>query len=158
MSGVELFTIGKAAVTLADAAAVVGAVTSAAGAMQQGAAQQNMANYNAAVAEREAESARRAAAFEESAQRDRAEKVKSTQRALFAKSGVTPEGSPLLVEADTAQQAEQDALAIRYSGSVAEARAKSQAALDRMQGKVAKQAGYFKAGSSLLTGASRLKL
>jgi len=145
MTGVEMLAAGSA---------IVGAV----GAIQQGKAQQSMANYNAAVAERAAESAKVAAAFEESAQRSQAEKLRSTQRALFARSGVTPEGSPLLVEADTAAQAEQDALAIRFSGSAAEARAKSQAAMSRFEGRVAKQASMFKAGTSLLSGASRLKL
>jgi hypothetical protein len=145
MTGVEMLAAGSA---------IVGAV----GAIQQGKAQQSMANYNADVAERAAENAKVAAAFEESAQRSRADKFRSTQRALFAKSGVTQEGSPLLVEADTAAQAEQDALAIRFSGSAAEARAKSQAAMSRMGGRVAKQASMYKAGTSLLSGASRLKL
>lgn len=153
MSGIEAFAAAHTGkIALASAA------MSAVGAISQGQAQQNMANYNAAVAEREAEQAKRAAAFEESANRDQAARLKGLQRAAFAKSGVSQTGTPLLVEADTEMQAEQDALAIRYSGSIAEARAKSRASLERQRGKAAKQAGYFGAGASLLNGASRVSL
>jgi len=159
MSGVELFTIGSTVVTLADAAAAAGAVGSvvgAAGAISQGQATANMARYNAQVAENEAVAARQQAAYEEERQRERAARLKSSTRAAIAKSGLDLEGSPLAVMEDTAVGAELDALAIRYSGSVAEARARSQAAMDRMQGQAAKTASYFSAGASLLNGASAL--
>jgi hypothetical protein len=144
MTGVEVLA----------AAAVASAAVSAAGAISSGQAQSKMASYNAAVAERDAQAARQQAAFEESRQRQARDALLGKQRAAFAASGVTPEGSPLLVAAETATQAEIDAEAIRYSGSVAEARANSQAALDRMQGAAARTASYFAAGTSLLQGAA----
>lgn len=144
MSGAEPFIMA--------AAAGAQAISS----ISQGNAQSNMAKYNAAVSEREARQAKEAAKFEESRNRQAAESLLSSQRAAYAKGGVTSEGSPLLVQAETAEEAEIDALALRYSGSVAEARAKSQAALDRMQGKAAKTAGYLGAGTSLLKGASKI--
>jgi len=152
MSGVEAFIVANP--WIGTAAAVAGGVASAAGSLSAGQSQSNMAKYNAAVSEREAAQAREAAKFEEARNRKASESLLSSQRAAFAKGGVTSEGSPLLVQAETAEEAEIDALALRYSGSVAEARAKSQAALDRMQGRAAKTTGYIGAGSSLLSGAS----
>lgn len=145
--------MAAAAPYITAAAAGLQAVSS----ISQGNSQANMAKYNAAVSEREARQAKEAAKFEEGRNRQAAESLLSSQKAAFAKGGVTPEGSPLLVQAETAEEAEIDALALRYSGSVAEARAKSQAALDRMQGKAAKTAGYLGAGTSLLKGASKIK-
>ncbi len=125
------------------------AVVGAAGALQAGAAQAEAAEFNARVSEQQARRARQAAAFEEQRLRDA-----GAQRAAIGASGIGFEGSPLLVMADTAEEAELDAPAIRFSGSTAEARAKSQAALDRLQARQARTAGFFQAGASILGGAT----
>lgn len=130
------------------------AVVGAAGTLQAGAAQAEAAEFNARVSEQEAQRARQAAAFEEQRLRDAARRVAGAQRAAIGASGIGFEGSPLLVMADTAEEAELDALAIRFSGSTAEARAKSQAALDRLQARQARTAGFFQAGASILGGAT----
>jgi len=132
-----------------------GSVASAVGSIAQGNQQKSMANYNAQVAEQQAAQTREAVKFEEQRLRSQNEKLRSAQKAGYAKAGVTQEGSPLLVGAETEADAELDALALRYSGSVAEARARSQAGIDRMRGKAAQTAGYIGAGASLLKGASQ---
>lgn len=135
------------------ALSAVSAVVGAAGALQAGAAQAEAAEFNAAVSEQEAKRARQAAAFEEQRVRDAARRVAGAQRAAIGASGIGFEGSPLLVMAETAEEAEIDALAVRFSGSAAEARAKSQATLDRLEARQARTTGFFKAGASILGGA-----
>lgn len=138
------------AATLASTA--LGVVSS----IQQGKAQAQAHKYNAAVAQNEAIAARQAAAFEADRVRQRRDKVLSSQRAAFGKSGLALEGSPLALMEDTAAEAELDALVVQHQGSVMAARAESQAALDRMQAKQARTAGYFGAGASVLRGVSSL--
>lgn len=134
-----------------------GALFSAFGALQQGAQQSAALRYNAAVAENDALAVRQSAEFEARNTRRRAQAMMAQNRAASGASGVTMEGSPLLAMSESNYEAELDALAIEYSGSIAEARAKSQAAVDRMQSAQASRAGYFGAGSALLTGASKIK-
>jgi hypothetical protein len=135
-------------------AALASAGVSAVGALVQGGQAKAMADYNAKVAENDARAAELQAGYEEERFRDRAGKLRSAQRAAVAKSGIDLEGSPLAVMEETALEAEMDALSIRQQGSVEAARARSRAALDRMEGKAAKTASYFRAASSLLNGAS----
>ena len=167
MSGIELISAAAmaeatagaitTAVTLGDAFTVVGAVTSGLGALSAGQAQSDMAEYNAAVAANQAIAAQQSAAFDEEQHRAKLAKLISTQKANAGASGIDPNtGSPLSVMADTAEQGELDALAIRYGGQVGASRATSQATLDKMQAKAARIGGYYGAGTSLLTGASRL--
>jgi hypothetical protein len=129
------------------------ALISAAGAMAQAKQQSDMAKYNARVAEAQGVALKQQAAFEEDKQRAATSRLLSAQQAATGKSGVTFEGSPLLAAATSAANAELDALAIRYSGSIGELRARSQAAQYRAQGKAAMTAGYFKSASSLLSAA-----
>lgn len=155
--GTVLFTVGTTEVTLgavATGASIAGTALSAASAVKQGNAQKSMMDYNARVAERQGQMARQAADLEEARQRNRTDKLLSSQRAAVAASGLDLEGSPLLVMEESAAQSELDALLIRHSGSVAEAQANSQAAADRMSGRAAKMQGYYSAGASLLSGAS----
>lgn len=137
-------------------------------AFSQAQAQEKMANYNARMAEYQAEANRRnaqaaqnAAAYQEDRHRERARKLMSSMRSLYGASGVAEEGTPLLVMEESAANAELDAQAIRYQGNVQSMQYTSQAALDkmeanlyRMRGKQAQTAGWWTAGSGLLTGAS----
>lgn len=75
----------------------------------------------------------------------------STQRAMYAKAGVTMSGSPLDVAVNTASQFEMDKQIANYN-------AQSKAAMDTYEGEVAKQQGEFKAGMSLLSGAADLAM
>jgi len=118
-----------------------------------------LANRNAQIAEQNAEAAKLAGAAKEEQSRDEVRRVLARQRALVGASGITTEGSPLLVMMETARQGELDALRIRYTSEV-EARQglfqaqqyQSEATLQRYQGKQAQKAGYLSAGGTLLTG------
>lgn len=146
-----LGTIGA----ISAVATVAGAAVSAIGAIQSGKAQQKAAEYNAQVAEQAALAARQKAAYDEAAHRRELARMLSAQRAAYGASGVDVSvGTPLLVMADTVQEGELDALAIRYGGEVGASRQLSAAQLSRMTGKQARTASYYQAGSSLLTGAA----
>jgi hypothetical protein len=69
----------------------------------------------------------------------------STTRTAIAKSGVTASGTPLNVLAESAANAEIDALNARYE-------AFNEAASLRRGGKEAQKTSYVRAGSRLLTG------
>ena len=120
----------------------IGSLISAKGSRDQGIAQSTAYKYNAAINEQNAIAARTKADYEEKETRQKAQKLMSTQRALYAKAGVDlSSGSPLLVLADTAAEAEEDALAVRWGGDVAVAEQKNQATLNRFYAKTAKKAG-----------------
>lgn len=147
MVGSSAFLI--AAVVASTAVSVVGALSSAD-------AQRRAANQNADAHEQAAIAARKKAEFEEQRHRLGVQKLISTQRSLWGKSGLAMEGTPLLTIEDTVVQGELDALAIRYGGDIAAAQARSAANLSRMRGADAQTAGYFAAGSSLLSGATKV--
>jgi hypothetical protein len=135
----------------AIAASVAGTAVSTAGAIQQGKSAQNLANYNAQVAQNDAIAARQKAAFDAEAQDRQARLFAGTQRASMAGTG-----AELLQDvADmSAEEAELENLAIRYGGEMGYRAGQQGADLARFQGKVAKQTAQGKAASSLLTGAS----
>lgn len=70
----------------------------------------------------------------------------STQRAMYAKAGVTMSGSPLDVAFNTASQFEMNKQIATYN-------AESKANMDKYQGQIAKSQGEIKAGETLLSGA-----
>ena len=132
------------------------AAVSAAGSIAQGNAAKSAANYNAAVARQNADIARANATADADRQREQAGRLAGRQRAATGASGITPEGSPLDVMADSALSAELDALTTQYRGEL-QARSYGQdATLQGMRGSAAQEAGYIGAGSALLSGASKL--
>jgi len=135
---------------------IAAAVIAAAGSVYSGEQSRKAASQNADIQEQAAANAEAKAKYDEERHRKSVDKLLSAQRALYGKSGLDMSGSPLLVMEDTAAQGELDALAIRYGGSVAAAQQRSAANLSRMEGSAAQTSSYFKAGSSLLTGASKI--
>jgi hypothetical protein len=107
-----------------------------------GKAAQASANYNAQSALVESQS-------RETAQRAQAARQLGAMRAQIGKSGATSEGTPLMVLAESAANAEIDALNTRQTGQ-------RQADLYRAQGTNARRQGYLTAGASLLTSASKI--
>lgn len=137
--------------------AVASSVFSAVGAIQQGQSQAAFSDYNAQVAERDAEAARQAGEFEADKHQKEVRRMLSAQAAAFGASGVDGgTGSPLLVMAETAAEGKLDELAIRYSASVQEARLRSQAAGDRLAGRAARRGGFLRAGEHLLAGGAAI--
>ena len=138
---------------ISAATAVIGAGVSAVSSMQQGKAAQNLANYNAEVAQNDAIAARQKADFDATAQERQARLFAGTQRASMASTG----GELLDMQdvADmSAEEAELENLAIRYGGQMGYRAGQQRATVSRFEGAVAKQKATGQAASSLLTGAS----
>lgn len=138
MTGMEAFfsaagsAISSAAPYVAAAGAAVGAYSS----IQQGKAAQKAGEYNAQAALMEAKS-------RENAQRAESYRRIGTIRANIGKSGATTAGTPLMVLAESAANAEIDALNTEWT-------ANRQADVYRAGGANARKQGNIMAGTSLL--------
>ena len=108
---------------------------------QQGKAENAAAQFNAQTAEQEA-------ASKESLIRSQAARQMGAIRSQIGKSGATTAGTPLLVLAESAANAEIDALNAQYTGQ-------RQAALYRAGGQNAKSQGRAMAGTKLLSNVSK---
>jgi len=125
-----------------------------------GRSESRMHAYNAALQEREAQAIEQKAKFESWRQAKEARRIRGKLRTQIAASGATlEEGAPLLLEEEQLAELELENLLIGYEGRKKAARARSQAELDRLSGRLAKQRGkaarkasYFRAGGTLLTG------
>jgi len=128
----------------------VGSAVSAYGMMQAGKAQQRAYEYNAQIAERNAQIARDQAAYEAERQESRMRRVIAGQRVGYLASGVTLEGSAMELMVDTTVQGEMDRLAILYGGEVESVNQEAEAALSRMQGAAARKSAQFRAAGTLI--------
>lgn len=157
--------------TLALAVSGLGSVFSAAGAIGAGKSAQAQADYQAAAARQNAELERRRSgdALErgrmEAAQvREKGRQFAGAQRAALASSGTRLDtGSPLAMQVDTAGITAADAAKTSYNAAMESwgflgnaANYETQARNYEAEGEAAKKASYFRAGASLLTGASSL--
>lgn len=139
----------------ASALAAAGIVTGVLGNLSAGRAQRDQADYQAEIAQQQA-------GYERAASESEADEFLRSQRRLLATararrggSGVDlTSGSPLLVDEDTIDEIAFQTARIRHGGEVQATRLEQGAQLRRAQGKAAQRASYFRAGSSLLTGAS----
>lgn len=138
----------------AAVAVIASAVIAAGTAAYSGEQSRKVSSYNADIANRQAEEARKKAEFQEQREREKNEALLQRQRLAFDVAGVTSEGSPTNLLMDTAKKMELDALAIRYGGVSSGAALEAEAQLQRMRGKTAQQTGWWNAGSSLLSGAT----
>jgi hypothetical protein len=162
----SLFTVGAggavAATSTATAIAGIGSAAMAGmtglsvlSSVQQGKSAQNLANYNAQVAQNDAIAARQKADFDATAQERQARLFAGTQRASMASTG----GELLDMQdvADmSAEEAELENLAIRYGGQMGYRAGQQRTTVSGFEGAVAKQKATGQAARSLLTGASRL--
>jgi len=159
--------VSAAAAPYAVPAMIAGIGLTAAGQVQAGraaAAQaesaQVLANYNAAVQEREARAIGQRTALEQRRQAEEAARAMSRLRAGLGVAGVVPTaGTPLQIQAKQASEFEIENLMIGYRGVTAAERALSAAEIERMGGRLAIQRGrareraaYIGAGATLLTG------
>jgi hypothetical protein len=133
--------------------AAVGTAVSAYSAYSQGQAQASAQRYNAKLAENQAAGARNAADVEASQRLEHYRRVQAQNRANVGAAGVTEAGSPLLVMADNAAQAEMDAQLVRYRGELGATTYQGEANLRRYGAGRAEAGGYLGAGSTLLSGA-----
>jgi len=136
------FSLGTTLGTLGTVASVGGALSSASGVSQSYDANAQAATYNAQVTKQQG-------AAEELRRRREASRRLSSIRAGIGKSGVTSAGSPLMVLAESAQQAEIDALSAQYTAT-------NSANLSTAKAISAKRAKPYAVGSSLLSSAGTI--
>lgn len=107
----------------------------------EGKSEQNIANYNAAVAEQRAKAIRGKAKFGQQRQAKRGEEIQS---ALTARLGAAGGIGSLVAGELTAEQAAEIELGILvtgYEGEIEATQAESQAVLDRLTGRIAMEKG-----------------
>lgn len=116
-----------------------------------GKAQQQLANYNAQVAEMQAADAIERGRESEGRHRTSVRGLVGTQRAALAASGVdVNDGSALDIQADTAAMGEMDALTIRLNAAREAWGYRTQATDYRARGEIAKNEGNMKAVGTIL--------
>jgi hypothetical protein len=151
-TGVETATILAYA---AVAAAAVGTAVGAYSAYAQGEAQADAAKMNKKIAEQNAAAARDAANAEADNRRRRYDKILASQRARYGASGVIAnEGTPLLVQLESEDEAALDVARTRYAGMIGAQGYQQEARIAQLQGTQARRAGRIAAGTSLLQGLS----
>lgn len=118
-----------------------------------GKAQRQLADYNAEVAEMQANDALARGAEEEARHRVNVRRMVGSQRAGLAAQGVDiSSGSALDIQADTAQMGELDALTIRANAAREAWGFKVQAVDLRQRGLIAEQTGYMNAEATRIAG------
>jgi len=130
---------------------ILGGVMGAKGANQAANAAQQVAEYNAQVAENEAILLQRAKVSEEASLRRQSDRLIATQRVATAKSGIQMSGSALQALADTYFNREKDAARIQYASSIEQMQKKSEATLAIAEGR-AQAAAYRTQGQQSLLG------
>ena len=135
---------------MADPISIGFAIISAIGSLSSAKAESDAAKYNAKMAENNALLARQQGEVAERAQRIRGEKAIGKMAAAYSASGVTMEGSPLDVLAESAGAAELDALTVRHNYLAKAIGYENTARLDETRADNAMTTGYFKAASSAL--------
>lgn len=153
--------MAPAAIMLASAAmSAYGQVQQGQAASAQAKSEQNMANYNAQLAEREAGMTEQKTMLQQRQQAEEAERRRSTMRANMGTAGVvSTSGTPLLIQAQQAEQDELQNLMIGFEGAEQARALRSEGTLQRIQGRISKKAGsaartgsFIGAGSTLLSG------
>lgn len=147
MTGIEI------AMALAASAATVSAV----GAIRQGQAASNAANFNAALAKQNADTAdSQSIAASEAQQRDSARKIGSAMAAYGASGVQMADGSPADVLGDSARMATLDNQTLKYNYKLKGLGYQAQASLDSANAENSRTASYFNAAGSMLSGGSKV--
>lgn len=146
MSGMEPLML------LAAGGSILGGVVGAQGAKAAGAGQVQQAQADAAASDYNARITRQEAAAEESRRRRESARQLGQIRSGRAKSGVTMEGTPLMVLEESAELAEIDALSARWSGDASAKLDEQRARSARASIPYINKATRYNVGASLLSG------
>lgn len=145
------------ALPLAIGSAVAGTAISAIGAIRQGQAASNAANYNAGMARMNADIAEsQSVAASAALKRDTARKQGAAIAAYGASGVQASEGSAMEVLADSARSAALDDLTLKYNYKLKGLGFLAQAELDRANASSSRTSSYFNAAGSMLNGGSRV--
>jgi hypothetical protein len=123
---------------IAMAAAAAGTVVSTASAVQQGKSAQNLANYNAQIAQNDAIAARQKAEFDASGAGTSGKVVRGQSAGLYGLHRRRIAGHGRCRDM-SAEEAELENLAIRYGGEMGYRAGQQRATVARFEGAVAKQ-------------------
>jgi len=135
---------------------VASAAVTAAGAIVQGHAAKNASSANARIAEQNRDIAIQQSAAQEQQQRRGARYALGRQAAAQAESGIdATTGSAARVSAESATDAELDAMNIRYRGMMQGFGHETEAAMQRASGKQALRSGYFTAATAIAGAAAK---
>ena len=138
---------------------IIGAGVQAYSTLRQGQQAEAVGKYNAQVAEQQAQTARQAATADAETKRRQMDRLLGAQRARYGASGVIgSEGSPLLVEMQSAEDAALDVARIRYGGEAQAYGLEQEARLQRYGGRQARRQSYLAASGALLQGVSNASL
>ncbi len=126
------------------------------GSLREGNAQAAAARANAEAADARALTERRIGAFEVARERRQQRRFMAQQAANAGSQGTALTGQPVDLLADSARQAQLDRDAIRFNAEIGAQGFETQADFDRFEARQARSAGFMRAGTALLTGASRI--
>lgn len=122
------------------------------GEVQAAEARAKALEFNATVAKREGSLAKRRGQFAEARLREDLTRFKGAQRAAIGASGTTFTGSPLLLLAESAEDAALEIQVVRFETKVARNAAKAKRNLARFQAGQERAAGFTAAVGRLLGG------
>lgn len=137
---------------LAAIATAAGAGMQAYSSYAQGVNSRDVYRENAHTALAEAAAVRAAGKWQATLKRREGALLIGQQKVDYAKSGVLPVGTPLIVRARTAQNIADDAANITYNSEVRATQKENEARFLRRQGNFAYKSGLWNMGTSLLTG------
>lgn len=135
---------------VAMGSSAIGGLLTAAGSVAEGEAADTAARFNASQLEKSAVRVKEKAKEDERIFRTSVRKQRASNVAGVAASGIELTGSPLEVLMDNAVNAELDALNIRHAGEVQASNLRSEAAMTRIGGRAARQAGNIGAAAGAL--------
>lgn len=141
---------------VATVATVVGTGLTAYGQYETMSQQEDMANYNAALAESEAKQKQLETRERVKRQRSENDRFKAKQRAAFAKAGITSTGTPLEVMSQTAADLELAALDTAYAGESQRQSLLQRASVNRYRADSVGRAKPLAVGATVLGGANQL--
>ena len=139
--------------SLMAAAGLAGGAMSAFGQYQSGKSEQEAQEFNATIAEREAQLIKKGARLDEYRSRKQLRRLTGSQVAAYGSSGVELTGSPLDVIQDTIADAELEIAINKFNAEMGAKSRVSSAQRMREAGKDARTASMIKAGSTLLSSA-----
>jgi hypothetical protein len=146
-----IFTFKNVAAAVSAAASLASAASS----MQQGRQQQQGADLQAELYRRQAARESEIGALKARRVREEGESLAATQRAILAAGGGEQStGSALLIQEDLSEETEFNARLAEANAEQAAHAAASEAVLARLEGRNARTASFFRAGTALLSGAS----
>lgn len=137
-------------------ATVGGTAINIASARSEAASTAALARQEFAVLRNEAVQRRRMSAEEQHIMREDMQRTLKTQRALYAKSGVTMSGSPMQVQLQTVETMAEDIGMLAYIRETEARKLESGAGFSMMEAGAAQRLGKLRVGQTLFSGAGQL--